>query len=177
MSTFALDQIQAQVPDALVERYTDRTGAVWGVVRPNKIRDVAKVLKERLGFRLFLSMDAVDRLLLPPEEQDPRFEVVYFLKNIERNEHMRLKVRVNDGEEVDSIRPVYQGADWAERLVWDFYGVVFKGHGDLRRMLTYEEFKGHPLRKDYPLRGRQPLVHERPIKDIFRGPGTNGPQA
>ena len=176
MSIFALDQIQAQLPDALAERYTDRAGEAWGVVRPDQIKAVATLLKERLGFRLFISMDGVDRLHLPPEQQEPRFEVVYFLKNIERNEHVRLKVLVAEGAEVPSIRSVFQGANWAERLVWDFYGVSFTGHGDLRRMLTYEEFKGHPLRKDYPLRGRQPLIPEKPIRDIFRGPGTNGVQ-
>ena len=176
MSTFALDQIQAQIPQALVERYKDRTGEAWGVVAREHIVEVAKLLKEKLGFRLFISMDAVDCLHLPPEQQEPRFEVVYFLKNIERNEHVRLKVRIAEGAEVPSIRAVFQGANWAERLVWDFYGVSFSGHGDLRRMLTYEEFKGHPLRKDYPLRGRQPLIPERPIRDLFRGPGTNGVQ-
>ncbi len=176
MSNFALDQIQAQLPEALAERYTDRAGDVWGVIKADHIVKVAQLLKERLGFRLFISMDGVDRLHLPPEEQEPRFEVVYFLKNVERNEHARLKVRVAEGAEVPSIRHVFQGANWAERFVWDFYGVVFAGHGDLRRMLTYEEFKGHALRKDYPLRGRQPLIPERPIRDIFRGPGTNGVQ-
>jgi NADH-quinone oxidoreductase subunit C len=120
-------------------------------------------------------MDAVDRLHLPPEEQDPRFEVLYFFKNIERNEHVRLKVRVNEGEDIPSIMKVYQGAEWGERFVWDFYGVVFAG-GIKRRMLMYEEFVGHPLRKDYPLRGRQNLTPERPLKDIYRGPGTNGVQ-
>ena len=162
MSTFALDQIQAQIPAALVERYKDRTGEAWGVIAREHIVEVAKLLKEKLGFRLFISMDAVDRLHLPPEEQDPRFEVLYFLKNIERNEHVRLKVRVNEDQDVPSIRSVFQGAEWGERFVWDF--------------LMYEEFVGHALRKDYPLRGRQSLIPERPIQDIFRGPGTNGVQ-
>ena len=175
MSTFALDQIEAQLPQALIQRYEDRTGAAWGVVAPQYIAEVAKVLKEKLGFRLFISMDAVDRLHLEPQEQDPRFEVLYFLKNIERNEHVRLKVRVNEDQEVPSIIKVFQGAEWAERFVWDFYGVVFQG-GVKRRILMYEEFVGHPLRKDYPLRGRQGLIPERPIRDIFRGPGTNGVQ-
>lgn len=175
MSTFALDQIQAQLPQALTERYKDRSGAEWGVVRREHIVATMKLLKEKLGFRLFISMDAVDRLHLPPHEQNPRFEVLYFLKNIERNEHMRLKVRVNEGEDIDTIKGVYQGADWAERFVWDFYGVRFAG-GTNRRILLYEEFKGHPLRKDYPLRGRQGLIPERAIKDIYRGPGTNGVQ-
>ena len=101
--------------------------------------------------------------------------MLYFLENIERNEHMRLKVLRERGRGHPHHRAVYQGADWGERFVWDFYGVCFAG-GDKRRMLIYEEFKGHALRKDYPLRGRQRLIPERPIKDIFRGPGTNGVQ-
>ncbi len=175
MSIFALDQIQAQIPQALVERYKDRTGETWGVIAREQIVEVIKLLKVKLGFRLFISMDAVDRLHLPPEEQDPRFEVLYFLKNIERNEHVRLKVRVNEDQDIPTINKVFQGADWAERFVWDFYGIVFSG-GNKRRILMYEEFVGHPLRKDYPLRGRQGLIPERPIQDIFRGPGTNGVQ-
>ena len=175
MSIFALDQIQAQIPQALVERYKDRTGETWGVIAREQIVEVVKLLKVKLGFRLFISMDAVDRLHLPPEEQDPRFEVLYFLKNIERNEHVRLKVRVNEDQDIPTINKVFQGADWAERFVWDFYGIVFAG-GNKRRILMYEEFVGHPLRKDYPLRGRQGLIPERPIQDIFRGPGTNGVQ-
>jgi NADH-quinone oxidoreductase subunit C len=176
VSTFALDQVSQHLPEALAERYVDRTGGPWAVVKAEHLVAVAKLLKEQLGFRLFISMDAVDRLHLPPEQQTPRFEVLYFVKNVERNEHVSFKVLVEEGQELPSIRHVYQGANWAERFVWDFYGIVFSGHGDLRRILTYEDFKGHPLRKDYPLRGRQPMVQERPIKDIFRGPGTNGVQ-
>ncbi len=173
MSTFALDQIQAQLPAALAERYVDRAGDAWGVVHREHIVTVATLLKEKLGFTLFVSMDAVDRLHLAPEEQDPRFEVLYFLRNIERKEHVHLKVRVNEDQEIPTILHVFQGAAWGERFVWDFYGVVFTGN-QKRRMLMYDEFVGHALRKDYPLRGRQGLTPERPIKDIFRGPGTNG---
>ena len=174
MSTFALDQIQAQLPEALVERYVDRPGDAWGVVSKDHIVAVAKKVKE-LGFTQFISMDAVDRLELPPEERDPRFEVLYFFRSTDRNEEVRLKVRVNEGVDVPSIMSVYKGAEWGERFVWDFYGVAFAG-GVKRRILMYEEFLGHPLRKDYPLRGRQDLIPTRPIKDIFRGPGTNGVQ-
>jgi NADH-quinone oxidoreductase subunit C len=174
VSTSALQAIAAQIPEAFVDQYLDRSQAAWGVVDPTHLVAVVTMAKERLGFRLFVSMDCVDRLHLPPDEQDPRFEVVYFFRNVEQNEVLRLKVQAAEGEEVPSIRHVYQGANWAERFVWDFYGVPFKGHGDLRRILMYDEFQGHPLRKDYPLRGRQALVPERPIQDIFRGPGTNG---
>ncbi len=174
MSTYALDQIQSQLPGSLVERYADRPGDAWAVVDRAHIVEVVKRVKA-LGFTQFISMDAVDRLHLEPHEQDPRFEVLYFFRSVDRNEEVRLKVRVNEGEDIPSIIDVYKGAEWGERFVWDFYGVAFAG-GVKRRILMYEEFVGHPLRKDYPLRGRQPLTPERQIQDIFRGPGTNGVQ-
>jgi NADH-quinone oxidoreductase subunit C len=175
LSKFALDQLQAALPEAIYERYVDRTGDEWAVVNAERIRDVATMLKSepRLDFKLFLSIDCVDRLALP--ENDPRFECTYFLHSLTRNEHVRLKVRVGEEKpEIPSIASVFQGASWWERLTWDFYGIRFAGHPDLRRVLLYEEFVGHPLRKDYGLRDRQPLLPERPIKDIFRGPGTSG---
>lgn len=175
MSKFAFDKVAARFPEAIAERYDDRTGGHWAVVKPEFLRDVALFLKNdaELDYKLFLSIDAVDRLYLP--QNDPRFEVVYFLRSLKRNDEVRFKVRVGgEAPEVPSIAPVYQGANWWERFVWDFYGVKFDGHPDLRRILMYDEFQGHPLRKDYGLRERQPLVAERPIKDIFRGPGTSG---
>ena len=176
MSKFALDKIAATFPRAFLDRYTDRAGGEWAVIDSDSIRDVASELRDNpeLDFKLFLSIDAVDRLMLP--EHEPRFEIVYFFFSVTRGEHVRLKCRVpEDRPELPSITPVYQGANWFERLVWDFYGIRFRGHSDLRRILLYEEFTGHPLRKDYPLRQRQSLIPERPIKDIFRGPGTNRP--
>jgi NADH-quinone oxidoreductase subunit C len=175
VSLRALTLVQEKFPDAFAEQYTDRAGGAWGVVQAEHLRQVMAHLKDdpHLDFKLFLSIDAVDRLQLP--DPDPRFEVVYFLYSVSRNEHVRLKVRVPEkAPEVPSITSIFQGADWWERFVWDFYGIRFAGHPDLRRILMYEEFKGHPLRKDYPLRERQPLVPERPIRDIFRGPGTSG---
>lgn len=174
VSQFVFDKISSTATGAILSTYTDRAGGPWAVVRPESIRDVAWVLKfdPELDFRLFLSIDAVDRLMLP--ESEPRFEIVYFFRSLLRNEWIRLKVRVpEDQPELPTIATVYQGANWWERFVWDFYGIRFVGHPDLRRILMYEEFKGHPLRKDYPLRERQPLVPERPLKDIYRGPGTS----
>ena len=175
MSKYALDKVSAKFSDALSERYSDRTGAEWGVVRAASLRDVLTLVKldPELEFKLFLSIDCVDRLQLA--DPVPRFEVVYFLKSVKRNEHLRLKVRVSeDDPRVPSVTPIFQGANWWERLTYDFYGIRFEGHPDLRRILLADEFKGHPLRKDYGLRERQPLIPERPIKDIFRGPGTSG---
>jgi NADH-quinone oxidoreductase subunit C len=174
LSKFALDKISERFPQAFHERYVDRATDEWAVIQPGSIRDVLAHLKDspELDFKLFGSMDAVDRLHL--NNPKPRFEVVYFLYSIKRSEHVRLKVRVDEGEEIPSATPIFQGANWWERLIFDFYGVRFSGHPDLRRILLYEEFKGHPLRKDYPMRQRQPLIPERPIQDIFRGPGTSG---
>jgi NADH-quinone oxidoreductase subunit C len=173
LSTFALDRVTAQFPEAVAERYLDRTGGAWAVIHAEHLPKVAAFLKNELDFKLFTSIDAVDRLHLA--ENDPRFEVVYFIYSLSRHEHVRLKVRVSEARpELPSITPVFRGADWWERFVWDFYGIRFSGHPDLRRVLLYEEFQGHPLRKDYALRDRQPLIPERPIKDIFRGPGTSG---
>ncbi len=174
MSNPAVESIQQSLPDAVLASYVDRSGDSWAVIRPSGIAAVAKLLKEQLGFRLFLSMDAVDRLHLPPEEQRPRFEVLYFFRNIQLGEVARCKVQVEDGQSIPTISNIFQGASWAERFVWDFYGVVFEG-GIQRRLLMYPEFVGHALRKDYPLRGRQGLIPERPIADIIRGPGTNAP--
>ncbi len=103
----------------------------------------------------------------------PRFEVVYNLFSTRTNERIRLRVKVPESDcVVPTVTGVWRGADWFERYCWDMYGIRFDGHPDPRRLLLYEEFVGHPLRKDYPLRGRQPLVPEREINDLFRGPGA-----
>jgi len=170
-----LDRVSAHFPEAVVERYVDRAGGAWAVIHADSLPKVATLLKNdpELEFKLFGSMDGVDRLHLA--ENDPRFEVIYILYSLKRNEHVRFKVRVSESQpSLPSLTPLYRGANWWERLVWDFYGIRFDGHPDLRRILLYEEFQGHPLRKDYALRDRQPLIPERPIKDIFRGPGTSG---
>ena len=177
MSKLALDRISERFPSALVQRYVDRAGGEWGVVDRSQLLDVLALVKNdaALAFKLFLSLEGVDRLQLP--ENDPRFEVVYFVHSLVLKETLRLKVRVSEDDPVvPSAHAIYQGTNWWERLTFDFYGITFSGHPDLRRILLYEEFKGHPLRKDYALRDRQPLIPERPLKDIFRGPGTSGVQ-
>jgi len=91
--------------------------------------------------------------------EDFRFEVVYHLYSTTYHHRLRLKVPLTLADPVvDSLTDVWASANWLEREVWDMFGVQFTGHPNLKRLLMYEEFKGHPLRKDYPVYKRQPLI-------------------
>ena len=137
------------------------------LVRRESIVGLMKILKEQFEFEMLADLTAVDYL-----GQEPRFEVVYHLNSIARNIRLRVKVPVNEGEEVDTITGLWPIANWLEREVWDMFGIKFKNHPDLRRILMYEEFEGHPLRKDYPINKRQPRV--RPLYDRrYKGPDTH----
>jgi NADH-quinone oxidoreductase subunit C len=93
----------------------------------------------------------------PPDQS--RFAVVYHLYSVAQKHRLRLVVPVDQTDaEVDSLTPLWPGANWLEREVWDMFGIVFRGHPDLKRILMYEGFEGYPLRKDYPVRKRQPLI-------------------
>jgi NADH-quinone oxidoreductase subunit C len=98
--------------------------------------------------------------------------VVYNCLSTVHNQRVRLRVKVPEDDLVlPSVTSVWRGVDWFERYCFDMYGIRFEGHPDLRRLLMYDEFVGSPLRKDYPLKGRQPLTPEREVRDIYRGPG------
>jgi NADH-quinone oxidoreductase subunit C len=127
------------------------------IVKRDSISDILKLLKEDFRFEMLMDVTAVDYF----GQQDARFEVVYHLNSLERNARLRVKVPVKEGEEVDSVTSLWPIANWLEREVWDMFGIRFKNHPDLRRILMYEEFEGHPLRKDYPIHKRQPRVRLR----------------
>ena len=97
------------------------------------------------------------------EEIEPRFEVVYNLSSLSTGARIRVKARVRENEDIPSAISVWKGANWAEREIWDMFGVSFRGHPDLRRILMDERWQGHPLRKDYPLRGYQLFPDTQPI--------------
>ena len=93
----------------------------------------------------------------PPEKA--RFAVVYHFYSMHHKHRLRLVVPVPESEtELTSLTPLWAGADWLEREVWDMYGIRFSGHPNLKRILMYKEFEGYPLRKDYPVNKRQPLI-------------------
>lgn len=123
------------------------------MVRRETIVPTMKLLKEEFKFEMLADLTAVDYL-----GQQPRFEVVYHLNSLERNIRLRVKIPVEEGEDVDTMTVLWPIANWLEREVWDMFGIKFKGHPDLRRLLMYAEFEGHPLRKDYPINKRQPIV-------------------
>ncbi len=88
-----------------------------------------------------------------------RFEVVYHLYSVQRNHRLRIKVPLTEADPaIDSVTTVWSAANWLEREVWDMFGVRFNGHPNLKRILMYESFQGHALRKDYPAYKRQPLI-------------------
>jgi NADH-quinone oxidoreductase subunit C len=175
----ALERLKGLFPTAITQVYTTPRGDDYVVVQPSGLAEVALRCKEdpELDFKLFLSTCAVDRLLLP--ENEPRFEVIHQIRQgREPWKKLHLKIFVSErSPELPSVQPIWKGADWWERYCWDFYGIRFTGHPDLRRVLLYEEFQGHPLRKDYPMKGRQPLVAERDFRDLVRGPGASAPDA
>jgi NADH-quinone oxidoreductase subunit C len=168
MSKAVIGALVSRFPDAVTDAYEGVGGDDCAFVKKERIVEVCRYLRETERFDLAPYVTAVDYL-----GTEPRFEVVYNLLSIPRSARIRLRVKVPEGEDcvVPSVTGVWRGADWFERYCFDMYGIRFTGHPDLRRLLMYDEFVGHPLRKDYPLKGRQPLVPERRVDDIFRGPG------
>jgi NADH-quinone oxidoreductase subunit C len=123
------------------------------IVAADKIFEMLKLLKEQCGFDMLIDVTCVDYLQYP--DAADRYGVIYCLLNTDSGERLVVKTFVNDPDpSVPSAFPLWKGADWMEREVYDMYGVVFEGHPDLRRILMPEGFASYPLRKDYPLRGR-----------------------
>ena len=122
---------------------------------PEQLIPALTTLRDRCGFQL-VELGGTDYLQYPRRAPGkPRFEVHYVLLNQDTHERLVLKVGVDDPDPtIPSAVPLWLGADWMEREVFDMYGIRFDGHPDLRRILMPEEFAAYPLRKDYPLRGR-----------------------
>jgi NADH-quinone oxidoreductase subunit C len=121
---------------------------------PERLLDTVRLLKDEFQFDLFLDVTAIDWL-----PRQPRFDVVYHFYSTSHFVRVRLKVAVTEGQPtVDSLVPLYGSAGIMERECHEMYGIGFRGNADLRPMLLYEGFVGHPLRKDYPKLQEQPLV-------------------
>jgi NADH-quinone oxidoreductase subunit C len=127
-------------------------GQVAVTLRKNRLRDIARFLHDDPGlyFDYLIDLCGVDYL----GKKEKRFEVVYQLYSIKHRRALRLKAEVSEEDPtIDSVTSVWIGANWHEREAFDLYGIRFNGHPDLRRILMPEDWEGHPLRKDYPLKG------------------------
>lgn len=128
---------------------------LWVRVPAERLLDVARYLRDDAAcrFEQLVDVTCVDYLNFP--DADDRFGVIYALLSLTHNHRLWLKVFVNDPEpRVPSVCTIWPGANWMEREVFDMFGIHFVGHPDLRRILMPEGFQDHPLRKDYPLRGK-----------------------
>jgi len=152
------ERVAALVPGATVFGGEARGEAVVLVARETLVPALT-ALRDDPGthFEMLSDLTAVDYL-----GRTPRFEVLYQLYSLTWRHRLRVKVPVpEDDPVVPSAVGIWKSANWTGREVWDMFGIRFSGHPDLRRILMYPEFVGHPLRKDYPLLQRQPLVPER----------------
>jgi NADH-quinone oxidoreductase subunit C len=140
------EHIDAHLPGVITDRH-DFRGDQTIVVAEANLMSVVELL-HREGFQFLVDITAVDWL-----EREPRFDVVYHWLNLASQERLRLKVPVADGVSVPSLSGLFKTANWFEREVFDMFGIAFDGHPDLRRLLTWEDFPGHALRKDFPLDG------------------------
>ena len=141
-------------------------------IAAGKIVAVCGFLKQELRFVRLSTLTGVDRY---PSE--PRFEVVYHLHSLERNERLRLKCRLPGADpEIDSVTAVWRGANWSEREAFDLFGILFRGHPDLRRILTDYGFVGHPFRKDFPLIGNVEVRYDPEKRRVVYQPVTIEPR-
>lgn len=150
-----INKLNARFLESIVETHSYR-GDDTAVVKKEQLFEICTFLRddEELLYNFMMDLTAVDYL-----GREPRFEVVYHLYSLTYNRRFRIKTLVSESEcSVDSIVPIWISANWFEREAYDLYGIIFKGHPELRRILLYEEFQGHPLRKDYPIKKRQPLI-------------------
>jgi len=161
MSKLVLEKLVARFGADILETHSD-FGDDTAIVSAAKWRSIGEYLRAdpALDFDMLVDLCGVDY----PERgaTGARLEVVLHLYSISRRHRVRIKTRVGDeeieGAELESLTSVWAGANWFEREVYDMSGVTFRGHPDLRRILMYPEFVGHPLLKDYPANKTQPLV-------------------
>ena len=153
--SIALRRLAERFGDAIVSTHSG-FGDDTAVVRREKIVEICTFLRDDPEMRFEFAMDltGVDYL-----GEVPRFEVVYHLYSMEKKRRLRIKSRLHEEDPtIDSVSSVWPGMNWYEREAFDMYGIVFRNHPNLTRILMYEGFVGHPLRKDYPKAKRQPTV-------------------
>jgi NADH-quinone oxidoreductase subunit C len=166
------ERLKLQVESLLASKVLDITvfrGELNFKVSINDIPQILLLLREENGggFTQLSDMTAVD---YPSREN--RFDVIYQLLSLKTNQRLRLKAEIGDDAIAPSISQIFSSAIWAEREIWDMFGIFFAGHNDLRRLLTDYGFEGHPLRKDFPLTGTVETRYDDAEKRVIYEPVT-----
>ena len=157
MSQKILDALKARFSDKIIETHSSH-GDETAIIEPGALLDIVRFLRDESSMAMNMLIDAT---AVDWQREEPRFEMVYHFYSIANRHRVRLKTRIGTFEqepEIASLTSLYLGANWLEREAFDLYGIKFIGHPELKRILTYEGFEGHPLRKDYPINKRQPLI-------------------
>jgi NADH-quinone oxidoreductase subunit C len=167
MSQILIEILKSRFGTAVLDSHSAH-GDDTVVLEPARWVEVAQFLRDdpQCQMNMLVDLCGVDLL-----DRDPRFEVVAHLHSLTHGYRLRIKARLGDQQgdspTIDSLVAVWPGANWFERETWDLMGIRFTGHPDPRRILLYEEFEGHPLRKDYPAARTQPLVPYREGADVL----------
>jgi len=163
MSQAVVDRLSTQFGERVLET-SDAFGDYEATFAPEDWVEASQFLKDDAELQMdhFIDLTAIDY----PERASARFDVTLMVRSSVNGARIRLRTRVKEGQEPGTLSGIWAGANWAEREVWDMFGIKFKGHPDMRRILLYEEFVGHPLRKDYPIDKAQPLVPYREVGEI-----------
>lgn len=140
------DALKAEFGDQISE-YLEYVGQRFLVAKPAAAVPILQFLKDETQFDYLVDVTAVDY----PDKPE-RFELIYILYSFARNERIRIKTRVKEGERPATAVPVHVTANWLEREVFDMFGIEFDGHPDMKRILLPDEWSGYPLRKDYNIR-------------------------
>ena len=156
--------LKQKFPKAVLDFHSHRLDETV-VIERDSLEKVCRFLRDdsRCAFEIMIDITAVDGLEM---NLKPRFEVVYHFKSLTHASRIRIKVPLEEDDcKIASISHLWKSADWYERECFDMFGIIFEGHTDLRRILMYEEFEGHPLRKDYPIDKQQPLMELKEIEE------------
>ncbi len=165
-----LERFQEKFSSHIVS-HTQAFGNLVVTVKKDQIHEMLAFLKSdpALDFNLFMDACGIDYQGMPELPADfPRFAVLYNLYSLQHQHRIQLKVQIPYQDGVEMVLPtamgVWAGANWYEREIWDMFGIRFDGHPHLKRLLLYDAFEGHPLRKDYPMAKRQkiPLQENNP---------------
>ena len=155
MAKKLIDFVKKHFKDEVLDSH-NRLGNDTVILKKERILEIVTRLRddEATKMNFLRAITCVDYL-----QRVPRFEVVYILYSIDKKHMLTLRLPVDEGDcTVPTLQSIFGSAHWMEREVWDMYGIEFTGHSDLRRVLLYEEFEGHPLRKDYAKQASQPRV-------------------